>query len=77
MTSVKSDGGVCVSSSWMFRKSGLKTTKLVSAKYLKLPSSWEENQEKGILTLVKWDECQMKYLELNELQILKLKCWVA
>lgn len=60
MTSVKSHGGISVSSFWMFRKSGLKTTKLVSAKYLKLPGSWEENQEKGILALAKWDECRMK-----------------
>lgn len=77
MTSVKPDEGVSISSLQMFKKSGLKTTTLVSAKYLKLTGSWEENHKKGILTLVKWDECQMKYSKLKELQILQLKCWVA
>lgn len=51
MTCIKSDGAVSVSSSWMFRKNGLKTIQLVSTKCLKLLGSWEENQEKEILPL--------------------------
>lgn len=65
MKYLKSGGGLFVSCFFIFRKSALKNTKMFSAKCIKLLSGWEENQKKGIMVLVRRNDCTTNVLKVG------------